>query len=66
LTHGSVQRYGEVFRHSPKMQALGTVVTRVAAVSTPCSSAARAASAKRSLPKRSIAYPRDPLSRSSS
>jgi len=35
LTHGSVQRYGEVFRHSPKMQALGTVVTRVAAVSTP-------------------------------
>src|SRR4029434_6872639 len=35
LTHGSVQRHGEVFRHSPKMQALGRVVTRVAAISTP-------------------------------
>jgi DNA-binding NtrC family response regulator len=35
LTHSSVHSYGEVFRRSPKMQALETVVARLAAVSTP-------------------------------
>jgi two-component system response regulator AtoC len=35
LTHSSVHSYGEIFRRSPKMQALETVVARLAAVSTP-------------------------------